>query len=70
MQKLLQLYVVEIEQHKVHTWGLAEFYHNRDLQKPYTGTCTILHKTINRFLCLLIVFLESKIHQLNFEEHD
>ena len=35
------------------SWILAEFYFNRGLQKLYTGTCIILQKTINRFLCLL-----------------
>ena len=48
-------------------WTLAEFYFNRGLQRPDTGTCTILQKMVNGFLCLLIVFLKSKTHQLNFE---
>ena len=43
---------------------LAEFYFNRGLQRLYTGTCIILQKTINGFLCLLIVFLKSKTYQL------
>ena len=51
-------------------WTLAEFYFNRGLQRPYAGTYTILQKTINGFLCLLIVFLTSEIHQLNFEGRD
>ena len=46
------------------SWILAEFYFNRGLQRLYTGTCIILQKTINGFLCLLIVFLESKTYQL------
>ena len=46
------------------SWILAEFYFNRGLQKLYTGTCIILQKTINGFLCLLIVFLKSKTYQL------
>ena len=46
------------------SWILAEFYFNRGLQRLYTGTCIILHKTINRFLCLLVVFLKSKTYQL------
>ena len=41
-------------------WTLAELYFSRDLQRPYTGTCTILQKTINGFPCLLVVFLTSK----------
>ena len=49
-------------------WTLAEFYFNRGLQRPYTGTCIILQKTINGFLCLLIVFLKSKTHQLNLKD--
>ena len=46
------------------SWILAEFYFNRGLQRLYTGTCIILQKTINWFLCLLIVFLKSKTYQL------
>ena len=46
------------------SWLLAEFYFNRGLQRLYTGTCIILQKTINGFLCLLIVFLKSKTYQL------
>ena len=46
------------------SWILAEFYFNRGLQRLYTGTCIILQKIINGFLCLLIVFLESKTYQL------
>ena len=46
------------------SWILAEFYFNRGLQRLYTGTCIILQKTINEFLCLLIVFLKSKTYQL------
>ena len=46
------------------SWILAEFYFNIGLQRLYTGTCIILQKTINRFLCLLIVFLKSKTYQL------
>ena len=38
------------------SWILAEFYFNRGLQRLYTRTCIILQKTINGFLCLLIVF--------------
>ena len=46
------------------SWILAEFYFNRGLQRLYTGTCIILQKTINGFLCLLIVFLKNKTYQL------
>ena len=46
------------------SWILAQFYFNRGLQRLYTGTCIILQKTINGFLCLLIVFLKSKTYQL------
>ena len=46
------------------SWILAEFYFNRGLQRLYTGTSIILQKTINGFLCLLIVFLKSKTYQL------
>ena len=46
------------------SWILAEFYFNRGLQRLYTGTCIILQKTINGFLCLLIVFLKSKTYKL------
>ena len=46
------------------SWILAEFYFNRGLQRLYTGTFIILQKTINGFLCLLIVFLKSKTYQL------
>ena len=46
-------------------WVLAEFYFNRGLQRLYTGT---LQKTINAFLCLLIVFLKSKTHQLSLKD--
>ena len=46
------------------SWILAEFYFNRGLQRLYTGTCIIPQKTINGFLCLLIVFLKSKTYQL------
>ena len=46
------------------SWILAEFYFNRGLQRLYTGTCIILQKTINGFLCLHIVFLKSKTYQL------
>ena len=46
------------------SWILAEFYFNRGLQRLYTGTCIILQKTINGFLCLLIVILKSKTYQL------
>ena len=44
-------------------WVLAEFYFNIGLQRLYTGTCII-----NGFLCLLIVFLKSKTHQLNLKD--
>ena len=46
------------------SWILAEFYFNRGLQRLHTGTCIILQKTINGFLCLLIVFLKSETYQL------
>ena len=47
---------------------LEEFYFNRGLQGLYTGTCIILQKTINGFLCLLIVFLKSKTRELNLKD--
>ena len=46
------------------SWILAEFYFNRGLQRLYTVTCIILQKTVNGFLCLLIVFLKSKTCRL------
>ena len=49
-------------------WVLAEFYFNRGLQRLYTGTCIILQRTVNGFLCLVIVFLKSKTHQLNLKD--
>ena len=52
----------------VRSIGLAEFYFSRGLQRLYTGTCIILQKTINWFLCLPIVFLKSKTHQLNLKD--
>ena len=51
-------------------WRLAEFYYNRGLRRPYTGTCTVLQEMINEFLCPFITFLEIKTHQLNFEGRD
>ena len=47
--------------------SLAEFYYNEGLQRPYSGTCTILQESINRFLCPLILFLKSETHQLNLK---
>ena len=41
-------------------WTLEEFYFNRGLQRPYNSTCIILQKTINGFLCLIVVFLKVK----------
>ena len=67
---LLASYLVQCALKHVRTklqsvsWILAEFYFNRGLQRLYRGTCIILQKTINGFLCLLIVFLESKTYQL------
>ena len=40
-------------------WHLAEFYYNRGLHRPYTGTCTILQETINVF-CPLIQSVENR----------
>ena len=51
-------------------WRLAEFYYNRGLQRPYTGTCIIMQETINKFLYPVIMFLKGKTHQLDFEERD
>ena len=53
-------------------WCLAEFYYNRGLPRPYTGTCTILQEIINGFLCPFIIFLKCKTqtHQFNFEGCD
>ena len=53
---------------KVCSMDFGEFYFDRGLQRPYTSTCIILQKTINGFLCLLIVFLKSKTHQLNLKD--
>ena len=61
MYSLLHLVLFELQSV---SWILAEFYFNRGLQRLYTGTCIILQKTINGFLCLLIVFLKSKTYQL------
>ena len=47
---------------------LAEFYYNRGLWRPQTRTCIIMQETINRVVCPLIVFLESKAHQLNLKD--
>ena len=44
--------------------GFWQFYFNSGLQRLYTSTRIILQKTINGFLCLLIVFLKSKTYQL------
>ena len=41
---------------KVHSLVFGRVYYNRGLQRPYTGTYTILQKTIDGFLCLFIVF--------------
>ena len=41
-------------------WTLAKFYFNRGLQRPYTGTFTILQKTINGFFVCLLFFLKVK----------
>ena len=41
-------------------WRLAEFYYNAGLQRPYSGTYTILQETINRFVVRLLFFLEVK----------
>ena len=63
--KLSYCYYYFIVQHlQSVSWILAEFYFNRGLQRLYTGTCIILQKTINGFLCPLIVFLKSKTYQL------
>ena len=35
---------------------LAEFYYNTGLQRPYSSTCAILEKKVNRFLCPLVLF--------------
>ena len=60
---LINCFIFDIAVQSV-SWILAEFYFNRGLQRLYTGTCIILQKTINGFLCLLIVFLKSKTYQL------
>ena len=67
-----RLIIISVQYHQVLvkdkvqsvSWILAEFYFNTGLQRLYTGTCIILQKTINGFLCLLIVFLKSKTYQL------
>ena len=51
-------------------WRFAEFYYKRGLQKPYTGTYTILQERINEFLCLFIICLERRTDQSNFERRD
>ena len=43
-------------------------YHSRGLWRPHTRTCIIMQETINRVLCPLIVFLKSKVHQLNLKD--
>ena len=48
--------------------AFGEFYYNRGLWRPHTCTCIITQETNNRFLCLLIVFLKSKAHQLNLKD--
>ena len=48
--------------------GFGRVLFCRGLQRLYTGTYIILQKTINGFLCLLIVFLKSKTHQLNLKD--
>ena len=48
-------------------WRLVKFCYNRGLQRPYTGTCTILQETVDRFPCPFITFLKSEAYQLNFE---
>ena len=57
-----QCCIVNVVQLQSVSWILAEFYFSRGLQRLYTGTCIILQKTINGFLCLLIVFLKSKTY--------
>ena len=47
---------------------LAEFYYNRGLWRLHTCTCIIMQKTISRVVCPLIVFLESKAHQLDLKD--
>ena len=64
VQFLLLLHMVTRSSARLPTtvpWVLAEFYFNRGLQRLYTGTCIILQKTINRFLCLVIVFLKVQM---------
>ena len=41
-------------------WILAEFYFNRGLQRPCTGTCTILQKRLTGFFICLLFFLKVK----------
>ena len=61
---VLEISQVYIEAHYSLSPGFWQFYFNRGLQRLYTGTCIIPQKTINGFLCLLIVFLKSKTYQL------
>ena len=60
---ITQVMILQQQELKSIPWRLAEFYYNRDLQRPYTGTSTILQETINLFLCPFIIFLESITHQ-------
>ena len=48
-------------------WRLEEFCYNISLQRSYSGTCTILKETINRFLWPIILFLNSETHQSNLK---
>ena len=54
----------------VRSMGFGRVYFNRGLQRLYTGKKQLTKKikTINGFLCLLIVFLKSKTHQLNLKD--
>ena len=48
----------------VRSMGFGKVFFNRGVQRLYTGTCIILQKAINGFLCLLIVFL----YQVNLKD--
>ena len=47
---------------------LAEFYSIEVCKDCIPTLASSCKKTVNRFLCLLIVFLKSKTHQLNLKD--
>ena len=67
-QKYFKIEFPDGEQLKSITWRSAVFYYNRGLWRPHTRNCIIMQETINRFPFPLIVFLNSKAHQLNLKD--